>query len=63
MYDSRWTIRGVDDEARAIIASIHKDTGIPYGRLLNIALWEWIDSVDMDEPVPITRPYDEACYE
>lgn len=61
MYDEKWTIRGIEDEARQIVETIHHDTGIPYGRLITAALWEWIDGLDMDEPIPILRPYEDAA--
>lgn len=60
MYDQKWTIRGIDDEARDILEQIHDDTGIPYGRLVSQALWVWIDDLDMEDPMPIVRPYQDT---
>lgn len=60
MYDAKWTIRGIDDEARTVLEEIHTDTGIPYGRLVSIALWEWIEGLDTTDPVPIVRYAQEA---
>ena len=61
MYETKWTIRGIEDEAREAVESIHMHTGIPYGRLVSLALWEWIETLDMDDPIPVTRPFEEAA--
>lgn len=55
MTDEKWTIRGIDQEARDAIDEIHEDTGIPYGRLVSRALWYWIEDLDLDDPVPPLR--------
>ncbi|MEP5151527.1 hypothetical protein [Planktotalea sp.] len=60
MFDTKWTIRGVDSEVRETMKSIHLHTGIPYGRLITMALWEWIDTLDVEDPVPVTLPYEKA---
>lgn len=61
MDNTKWTIRGIDEDARAVLAEIHDDTGVPYGRLVNMALWDWIESLDMDDPVPIVRYQQDAA--
>lgn len=61
MYDQKWTIRGIDDEARAILEEIHDDTGVPYGRLVNLALWNWISELDMEDPLPVVLYHQEAA--
>lgn len=61
MTNQKWTIRGIDPEARAILEDIHTEFGVPYGRLVSMALWSWIDELDEDDPVPITRPVLEAA--
>jgi hypothetical protein len=55
MYDRKWTIRGIDDNARQAMEEIHDNTGVPYGRLFSMALWEWIDGLDLEDPIPIVR--------
>ncbi|MEO9460819.1 MAG: hypothetical protein ABJE63_11915 [Lentilitoribacter sp.] len=61
MTKQKWTIRGIDPEAKAILEDIHAEYGVPYGRLVSMALWSWIDELDEDDPVPITRPLLEAA--
>lgn len=56
MTDNKWTIRGIDEEAREVLEAIHDETGIPYGRLISLALWTWIDGLDEEDPIPVTFP-------
>jgi len=39
--DARWTVRNISPEARTLIDEIHAATGIPYGRLLSLAIQHW----------------------
>lgn len=61
MNEQKWTIRGIDPGARAILEDIHATFGVPYGRLISMALWSWIDDLDEDEPIVITKPYQVAA--
>jgi hypothetical protein len=61
MTNQKWTIRGIDPEAKAILEDIHSEYGVPYGRLVSMALWSWIDELDEDEPIVLTKPYQEAA--
>jgi hypothetical protein len=36
--DARWTIRGISLQARAMMEELHASTGIPYGRLISLAI-------------------------
>lgn len=53
---SKWTIRGVDPQAKAALMEIREATGVPSGRLLTEAIWTWYDGLDEEDPVPIYRP-------
>jgi hypothetical protein len=54
--DSKWTIRGVEVEARDLVEEIRTTTGIPYGRLISEAIWCWREPLDEADPMPIYRP-------
>ena len=54
--EQKWTIRGVDPDARAAVEAIRAATGIPFGRLITDAIWTWYDQLDEEDPVPILRP-------
>jgi hypothetical protein len=56
MNDEKWTIRGVEGEARGVVEEIRSTTGIPYGRLITEAIWCWYETLDEADPVPIYRP-------
>jgi len=49
--DSRWTIRNVSEEARIMIDEVHEATGIPYGRLLTLAIQRWHAQLPEDRPI------------
>ena len=37
-------------------AAIHQYTGVPYGRLVTQALWEWIAQLPEGEETQVSRP-------
>ena len=39
--DTRWTIRGISPEARSLMERLHAATGVPYGRLVSLAIRHW----------------------
>lgn len=40
--DARWTIRGISRQARVMMEQLHASTGIPYGRLISLAIRHWV---------------------
>ena len=53
--DNKWTIRGVSEDARAMIDEVHDLTGIPMGRLVSEAIAEWYAQLDEVDPMPPVR--------
>lgn len=56
MTDFKVTIRGVDEDAWDEVRAIHQYTGVPYGRLVTQALWEWIAQLPEGEDLQVSRP-------
>lgn len=56
MTDFKVTIRGVDEDAWDEVRAIHRYTGVPYGRLVTQALWEWIAQLPEGEELQVSRP-------
>lgn len=53
--DNRWTIRGVEDDARACVEEVHELTGIPFGRLVSEAIVAWYQDLPEQDPMPPFR--------
>ncbi len=56
MTDFKVTIRGIDEDAWDEVRAIHQYTGVPYGRLVTQALWEWITQLPEGEELQVSRP-------
>jgi len=55
MTDFKVTIRGIDENAWEEVRAIHLHTGVPYGRLVTQALWEWIEQLPEGEDLQVSR--------
>ena len=56
MTDFKVTIRGIDEDAWDEVRASHQYTGVPYGRLVTQALWEWITQLPEGEELQVSRP-------
>ena len=53
--DKKWTVRGVEQDARDAVEEVHEVTGIPRGRLLTDAIRLWYSELDEEDPIPPVR--------
>ena len=49
---TKWTIRGIAQDAREAVEEVHEVTGIPRGRLLTEAIRVWYKDLAVREPTP-----------
>jgi hypothetical protein len=56
MTNFKVTIRGVEEECWNEVRAIHQYTGVPYGRLVTQALWDWIAQLPEGEELQVSRP-------
>lgn len=60
MTDIKVTIRGVDQGAWGEIRAIHRHTGVPYGRLVTLALKAWAAQLPEGEALQFSKPATEG---
>lgn len=60
MTDFKVTIRGIDEDAWEEVRAIQQYSGVPYGRLVSLALWEWLSQLPEGEELQLSRPLLEA---
>ena len=53
--DDRWSIRGVTADARDMVLEVHELTGIPFGRLVSLAIESWYAALPEEDPCPPLR--------